>query len=78
MERPYKYITVLDHSNEQVYLYDYDETKMPSVADFVSSRHNLDKVNYMVHKYTPALWTKNLYYCGREEAYKLFNEKAEQ
>lgn len=75
MNRPYKYITVLDHSNGQVYLYDYDETKMPSAMNFVSSRHDLDKVNYMVHKYTPALWTKNLYYCDREQAYQSTNEE---
>ena len=74
MNRPYKYITVLDYSNNQVYLYDYDETEMPNAVSFVSSRHDLDKVNYMVHQYTPALWTKDLYYCNREQAYQLTNE----
>lgn len=71
MHRPCKYITVLDHSNGQVYLYDYDETEMPSVENFVSSRHDLDKVNYMAHQYPPALWTKDLFYCNREQAYKI-------
>lgn len=71
MERPYKYITVLDYSNGQVYLYDYDENEMPNAARFVETRHDLDDVNYMVHKHTPALWTKDLYYCTREEAYKM-------
>ena len=75
MNRPYKYITVLDYSNGQVYLYDYEETEMPSAANFFSTRHNLDKVNYMVHQYTPALWTKDLYYCNREQAYQLTNEE---
>jgi len=75
MNRPYKYITVLDYSTGQVYLYDYDETEMPSAAKFVESRHDLDKVNYMVHQYTPALWTKDLYYCNREQAYQLTNEE---
>ncbi len=75
MNRPYKYITVLDYSNGQVYLYDYEETEMQSAVSFVSSRHDLDKVNYMVHQYTPALWTKDLYYCNREQAYQLTNEE---
>ena len=74
MNRPYKYITVLDYSNGQVYLYDYDETEMPNAVSFVSSRHDLNKVNYMVHQYIPALWTKDLYYCNREQAYQLTNE----
>ena len=76
MNRPYKYVTVLDYSNGQVYLYDYDETKMPmfNAAKFVELRHGLDKVNYMVHQYKPALWTKDLYYCKREQAYQLTNE----
>lgn len=75
MNRPYKYITVLDYSNGQVYLYDYDETEMHRPDRFVAVRHNLDKVNYMVHQYPPALWTKDLYYCNREQAYQLTNEE---
>ena len=74
MNRPYKYITVLDYSNGQVYLYDYDETKMPNAADFIKTRHDLDDVNYMVHQYKPALWTKDVYYCTKEQAYQLTNE----
>ena len=66
---------MLDYSNGQVYLYDYDKTEMPNAADFVKSRHDLDDVNYMVHQYTPALWTKDLYYCNREQAYQLTNEE---
>ena len=67
----FKYITVLDYLNGQVYVYDYDATTMPDAEDVVSARHDLDNVEYMVHKYTPALWTKNLYFCNREEAYRL-------
>ena len=70
MDRPYKYITVLDYLKGQVYLYDYDQNKISAVT-FVSNRHNLDDVHYMVHKYPPALWTKDLYYCSKEEAYQL-------
>ena len=77
MERPYKYITVLDYIKGQVYVYDYDQNQISAVK-LVASRHDLESVHYMVHKYAPALWTKDLYFCGREEAYKLFNEKAEQ
>ena len=69
----YKYITVLDYLNGQVYVYDYDATM--DAEDFVTSRHDLDNVYFMVHKYTPALWTKNLYFCNREQAYRLHNEE---
>lgn len=62
METPYKFITVLDYSNGQVYLYDYDETTMPNAEEVVSNRHDLNNVHYMVHKQRPALWTKNVYY----------------
>jgi len=31
-------------------------------------------VNYMVHQYKPALWTKDVYYCTKEQAYQLTNE----
>ena len=75
MNQPYKYVTVLDYSNGQVYLYDYDETKMPNAADFVKSRHDLDDVNYMVHKYKPALWVEDLYYCTKEQAYQLTSDE---
>jgi hypothetical protein len=77
MDRPYKYITVLDYEKGQVYVYDYDATTMPNAEDFVSSYHDMDNVYYMVHKYAPALWTKNLYFCSREEAYRLQNEEQE-
>ena len=75
MERPYKYITVLDYLNGQVYVYDYDFSFGILAEDFVSNRHDLDNVEYMVHKYTPALWTKDLYFCTREQAYQLHNEE---
>lgn len=75
MNQPYKYVTVLDYSNGQVYLYEYDETYMPNAADFVKSRHDLDDVNYMVHKYKPALWVEDLYYCTKEQAYQLTSDE---
>ena len=75
MNRIYKYVTVLDYSNGQVYLYEYDETYMPNAADFVKSRHDLDDVNYMVHKYKPALWVEDLYYCTKEQAYQLTSDE---
>ena len=75
MNRTYKYVTVLDYSNGQVYLYEYDETYMPNAADFVKSRHDLDDVNYMVHKYKPALWVEDLYYCTKEQAYQLTSDE---
>lgn len=62
MKRKYKFITVLDYSNGQVYLYDYDETTMPDAEEVISKRHDLNNVHYMVHKHLPALWTKNVYY----------------
>lgn len=74
MDRPYKYITVLDYLKGQVYVYDYDENEISAVT-FVSNRHDLDNVHYMVHKYAPALWTKDLYFCTREQAYQLHNEE---
>lgn len=76
MERPYKYITVLDYIKGQVYVYDYDQNEISAVT-LVSNRHDLESVHYMVHKWPPTLWTKDLYYCGREEAYKLINQKLE-
>ena len=75
MNRTYKYVTVLDYSNGQVYLYEYDEAYMPNAADFVKSRHDLDDVNYMVHKYKPALWVEDLYYCTKEQAYQLTSDE---
>ena len=75
MNQPYKYVTVLDYSNGQVYLYEYDETYMPNAADFVKSRHDLDDVNYMVHQYKPALWVEDLYYCTKEQAYQLTSDE---
>ena len=77
MERQYKYITVLDYIKGQVYVYDYDQNKQPSAKNVVASRHVLEDVHYMVHQYTPALWTKDLYFCNREEAYRL-NEGGER
>lgn len=76
MERQYKYITVLDYIKGQVYVYDYDQRKYNAKV-FVSNRHDLEDVHYMVHQYTPALWTKDLYFCNREEAYRL-NEGGEK
>ena len=70
MNKPYKYITVLDYLKGQVYVYDYDQREISAVT-FVSNRHDLDNVHYMVHQYTPALWTKDLYFCTREEAHRL-------
>jgi len=75
--REFKYITVLNYTNGQVYVYDYDETTMPSADKVVEARHDGDEVEYMVHKYTPALWTKDLYFCSREEAYRLQNDEQE-
>lgn len=75
MDRPYKYITVLDYLKGQVYVYDYDAMTMPNAEDFVARRHNMDDVYYMVHKFTPALWTKDLYFCNREEAYRLSHDE---
>jgi len=77
MNKQYKYITVLDYTNGQVYIYDYNKDKY-SAKDFVDNRHDLKIVHYMVHNYKPALWTSDLYFCNREEAYELFNQKAEQ
>ena len=76
MKKIYKYITVLDFVKGQVYIHDYNQTGEHAEA-FVDNLHDLSNVHYMVHEYTPALWTNNLYFCSREEAYKLFNEKAE-
>jgi hypothetical protein len=74
----FKYITVLDFESGQVYLYDFDAMAMPNAEEVVALRHNLDNVQYMVHKYAPALWTKDLYYCSREDAYRLQNEREEE
>lgn len=76
MKKIYKYITVLDFVKGQVYVHDYNGTS-EDVEAFVDNLHDLSNVQYMAHEYTPALWTNNLYFCSREEAYKLFNEKAE-
>ena len=75
MDRPYKYITVLDFLKGQVYVYDYDEKTMVNAVTFVSQRHDFDNVQFMVHKHTPALWTKDLYFCNREEAYRLAHDE---
>ena len=75
MGRPYKYITVLDYIKGQVYIYDYDQNKQPSAKNVVASRHVLEDVHYMVHKHWPALWTKDLYFCNREEAYRLSRDE---
>lgn len=78
MKNKFKYITVLDYLKGQVYLYDHDEATMVNAEEFVSIRHDLGNVQYMVHQYAPALWTKNLYYCSREDAYRLANEREEE
>lgn len=70
MEKIYKYITVLDFVKGQVYVHDYNGTNAGAEA-FVDNLHDLSNVQYMVHEYTPALWTKDLYFCNREEAYRL-------
>ena len=75
MERQYKYITVLDYLKGQVYLYDYNPKDWDNAEDFVATRHDLDNTHYMVHKYMPALWTKDLYFCNREEAHMLSENK---
>jgi len=64
MDRPFKYITVLDYLNGQVYVYDYDATTMPNAEDVVSARHDMDNVYYMVHKSKPQLYAKRLSYGG--------------
>jgi len=64
MDRPFKYITVLDYLNGQVYVYDYDATTMPNAEDVVSARHDMDNVYYMVHKNKPQLYAKKLSYGG--------------
>tara|TARA_Y100000385_G_scaffold255137_1_gene280506 strand:+ start:175 stop:408 length:234 start_codon:yes stop_codon:yes gene_type:complete len=74
----FKYITVLDFEKGQVYLYDFDPMTMRNAEEIVASRHSLDNVQYMVHRVAPALWTKNLYFCNREQAYSLDNAEKEQ
>ena len=51
---------------------------MRNAEEIVASRHSLDNVQYMVHRVAPALWTKNLYFCNREQAYSLDNAEKEQ
>ena len=74
MNKPYKYITVLDYLKGQVYVYDYNQREI-SAVNLVSKFHDLDNVHYMVHQYAPALWTKDLYFCNREEAYRLAHDE---
>jgi hypothetical protein len=64
MTKDFKYITVLDYESGQVYLYDYDFSFGILAEDFVSNRHNLDNVHYMVHKNKPQLYAKSLTYGG--------------
>jgi len=71
MERPYKYITALNYDTGQVYVFDYDEDTMPSAKELIENKFGSQKVHYMVHKFKPALWTADLYFCNREEAYRL-------
>jgi len=73
----FKNITVLEYESGQVYLYNFEPMTMPNAEEVVASRHSLGNVEYMVHKFAPALWTKDLYYCNREDAYRLVNEKKE-
>ena len=62
----------MNYTSGQVYVYDYNPELFDGDAEtFVFAHHSPDDVHYMVHKYTPALWTKNLYFCSREEAYRL-------
>jgi hypothetical protein len=58
MNQPYKYITVLNYTDGQVYLHDWDANTMPNAEEFVSTLYSLDEVHYMVHQYKPALLTK--------------------
>jgi hypothetical protein len=74
LEREFIYVTVLDYSNGQVYLYDYDKKSWPDAEEFVATRHDLDNVHFMVHKHKPALWTSDIYYCTREQANRLYYE----
>lgn len=78
MERPYKYITALNYTTGQVYVFDYDEQTMPNAKEFIENKFGSQEVQYMVHKHVPALWTSDLYFCNREQAYKLVNQKLEQ
>jgi len=63
MNQECKYITVLDHLKGKVYTYDYDAST--SLLGFITARHNLDNVQYMVHPNKPELWAKKLYYGKR-------------
>ena len=65
MSRDFKYITVLNYTSGQVYVYDYDPTLFDGDAEtFVFARHSPDEVHYMVHKNKPQLYAKKLSYGG--------------
>lgn len=74
MKNTHRYITVLDFVKGQVYVHDYNGTNEDAEA-FVDNLHDLANVEYMVHKYTPALWTRDLYFCSREEAMAITKTK---
>ena len=64
----FKYITVLDYFYGKVYTYDYDASLFGGdVETFLTTRHDLSDVHYMVHKTKPALYAKGLYYEGQED-----------
>ena len=68
MNTEFKYITVLDYFYGKVYTYDYDASLFDGdVETFLTTRHNLEDVHYMVHKTKPALFTKWLHYEGQED-----------
>ena len=78
MEAKKRYITVLNYENQQVYLHDYRPDLFDgSVDEFVRANHGDDRVIFMLHNHPPALWTKDLYYCNKEQAYSLINMEHE-
>ena len=78
MKSDKKYITVLNYEYNTVYLYDYRPDMFDgNVEDFVRAHHGDDQVIFMLHSRPPALWTKDLYYCNKEQAYSLINSKDE-
>ena len=78
MKAKKRYITVLNYEYNTVYLYDYRPDMFDgSVDDFVRAHHGDDRVISMLHDRPPALWTKDIYYCNKEQAYSLINSKDE-
>lgn len=74
MNADFKYITVLDYENGKVNVHQFDGG---DAETYVSDRYHMDNVYYMVHKSAPSLFVDNLYYCNREEVYRLYNEEDE-